>query len=756
MVHCFLIYISMSSTTQMFSETYPKRSDVVGSCEQAFGCGTVLLSTIVNSIKAGTVAAVGIVSGSLETMFIYNPQVHTKLDGTPTSILGNASNVIGEFTLVSLSLDSVFLFPYIIRKEEHHALPPGRDIPKELLIGTTWYEDDEDTFVWTAVPNIFLIYFGQDVPQGRISLDSTKTAFANLGPGYALWINLANGAIEDEEDIHKTIESGIAEAVDGTCQSLVNRYFHSDCDKYGVEVRRVGPTTTLSLPQSSLYPTISDTIKKNFGLSSTSPQGGLSQATATVIVQHPSEMGKKAEAAKGQQKLLLMMVCGNIDLVTGTISNIIQAEPSKSLQIVLNCDRSGQPQSLSDVFRKGFSTAKKHDAIDIRSKELSLKNISKATSGHILLGNFSTNGITSLFNEPNAIDISAFFPQNDNCAIKVDQQSDLMSRMEEGMDVPDGQRSKVVTAIKRVGKVTTMKDLTSFLINVNTVIMIVTSSESPKPLLYQIFTRIMTLTIDNDWDEWMVQCGGSIPNIHLLLLSYIDRIFVCFARFCTDINNINVVTENRSLDELDLSELSKASTVLLALLEDVRKAQAQGVPVVVPQQVVTRFSTSGGTPSAPSAKPVVTPSSSGQQKREDKRSPATPEKGEPSKQGGPAKKPKRSTTTAGGYIKKDMGMFYLKNPDSKHPNIFPAGIKDRICVDFTCKGRECSINPCPLKHPRRAKDIDSEDVEAIAAHFKKHSSGHLSAYHFAAAGLSAEALSVMGDQTGIVNTGPSR
>jgi hypothetical protein len=84
----------------MFSESYPKCSDVVGSCEQAFGCGAVLhtTTTIVNSIKAGTVAAVGIVSGSLETMFMYNPQVHTKLDGTPTSILGNASNVIGEFT----------------------------------------------------------------------------------------------------------------------------------------------------------------------------------------------------------------------------------------------------------------------------------------------------------------------------------------------------------------------------------------------------------------------------------------------------------------------------------------------------------------------------------------------------------------------------------------------------------------------------------------------------------------------------------
>jgi hypothetical protein len=146
----------MSSATPKFSESYPKRSDIIGSCEQAFGCGTVLHTTIVNSIKAGTVAAIGIVSfGSLETMFIYNPQVHIKLDGTPTAILGNASNVIGEFTLVSLSLDLVFLFPYIIRKEELHALSLGRDIPKELLTSTTWYRDDNDTFVRTAVPNVF-------------------------------------------------------------------------------------------------------------------------------------------------------------------------------------------------------------------------------------------------------------------------------------------------------------------------------------------------------------------------------------------------------------------------------------------------------------------------------------------------------------------------------------------------------------------------------------------------------------------------
>ena len=84
-------------------------------------------------------------------------------------------------------------------------------------------------------------------------------------------------------------------------------------------------------------------------------------------------------------------------------------------------------------------------------------------------------------------------------------------------------------------------------------------------------------------------------------------------------------------------------------------------------------------------------------------------------------------------------MFYLKNPDNDQPNIFPPGVKDKICVDFTCNGRQCS---------RRAKDIDKEDVQTIAAHFKKHNSGWLSKFHFKAEGLCAEVEAMMGDHTG--------
>jgi len=116
--------------------------------------------------------------------------------------------------------------------------------------------------------------------------------------------------------------------------------------------------------------------------------------------------------------------------------------------------------------------------------------------------------------------------------------------MEEGFDVVEAHCSKVAAAIKRVGKVTSIKDVTLLIINVCTMMMVITSSDSPKPLFAQAFTTIMTMTINNDWDEWMVQCGVSVPNIHLLFLSYIDRIFVCFEKFATDINNTNVLAEN--------------------------------------------------------------------------------------------------------------------------------------------------------------------------------------------------------------------
>ena len=96
-------------------------------------------------------------------------------------------------------------------------------------------------------------------------------------------------------------------------------------------------------------------------------------------------------------------------------------------------------------------------------------------------------------------------------------------------------------------------------------------------------------------------------------------------------------------------------------------------------------------------------------------------------------------------------MFYLTNPNKQSNTIFPPSMKDKICVDFTCKGGKCLVYNCTLMHPRRAKDMDKVDFEAIARHFKTTKMGWLSSFHFANLDLSPEAKSMFGDDDGIAS-----
>ena len=95
---------------------------------------------------------------------------------------------------------------------------------------------------------------------------------------------------------------------------------------------------------------------------------------------------------------------------------------------------------------------------------------------------------------------------------------------------------------------------------------------------------------------------------------------------------------------------------------------------------------------------------------------------------GPNKKVK-VVETRGANIK-NMGMFYLRNPKMRATDIFPRDIDQKICADFTCKGRECTRESCLFMHPQNPRVMDRVTVEAIAQKFMKNKKGWLSDYHF--------------------------
>ena len=129
----------MNAPASNFTDLYPKRGDIIGSTEQAFGARTVFRTTLENAIRANTVSAIGTIAlKTMQVQYIFDLKIYTKPDGTPISVVGSASNKMGKFSLAHLLMSEITLFPWVVQKEATSVLPLGKDIPPELLIGTTW------------------------------------------------------------------------------------------------------------------------------------------------------------------------------------------------------------------------------------------------------------------------------------------------------------------------------------------------------------------------------------------------------------------------------------------------------------------------------------------------------------------------------------------------------------------------------------------------------------------------------------------
>ena len=125
------------SNPEFFTESIPRLPEVTGTPEQAFSFVKNFTNAVVKLVQTKTISALATVTPGLTTLqYLINPQIHYNLTGTPTNIIGNASNKKGEFCLAKIDLKSTRLFPYITAKNDFDSLLVyGDDIPQELLGG---------------------------------------------------------------------------------------------------------------------------------------------------------------------------------------------------------------------------------------------------------------------------------------------------------------------------------------------------------------------------------------------------------------------------------------------------------------------------------------------------------------------------------------------------------------------------------------------------------------------------------------------
>ena len=194
----------MSSTAIHFTKSFPKRADITGSPKQAFNMHVsreLYLEYLLGGIAANTIAALGSLANNGSFQYLYAPQIHKDLGGKPIGIVGTSSNKTGEFSCVHMHLSNFKLFPFVESQASMNELLKHTELdelPTENLKHTEW-KDKTGPFRGTLLPNFFIVYFGQEIPQGRITSDDEKTTMAKLGPGYELWVSTVFEAINNIE-----------------------------------------------------------------------------------------------------------------------------------------------------------------------------------------------------------------------------------------------------------------------------------------------------------------------------------------------------------------------------------------------------------------------------------------------------------------------------------------------------------------------------------------------------------------------------
>jgi hypothetical protein len=259
----------MSSTTTHFTKSFPKRADITGSPVQAFHMlynRDKYYKYLLGGISAGTIAALGTIAPGGSFQYLYVPQIYHDLGGEPIGIVGSSSNMIGEFSCVYIILGNFKCFPFMEAAASMSKLLKHTDITplsSEHLKFTKDWKSFIDPIRGTFLPIFFIIYFGQEIPQGSISSDDVKTAMAKIGPGYALWVSMVSDAINNIDDINCVINA-FSEVDDLSLSDFYKKHFYALYDKDTSFPVSGAPYGTITTVPSNAYPVEVKAIKKIF------------------------------------------------------------------------------------------------------------------------------------------------------------------------------------------------------------------------------------------------------------------------------------------------------------------------------------------------------------------------------------------------------------------------------------------------------------------------------------------------------------
>jgi hypothetical protein len=202
----------------------------------------------------------------------------------------------------------------------------------DLLTNMDWANPSDD-IIGALFPNFFIVYFGQDFPQGGISSNDIKVKFSKLGAGYNLWVSATTEAIK-KDDICEVLGAASEQTNYSTMDFLKSHFFLSYNPAKSLPIAS-GPHGFISIINSDLYPVEVDKLQKKLIPALISPLPATALSTLnTLTLQLPGNIEKEAEAKKEITTLLLFHVCGKLSNDSTSFGDLSYPEPAQGMRIV--------------------------------------------------------------------------------------------------------------------------------------------------------------------------------------------------------------------------------------------------------------------------------------------------------------------------------------------------------------------------------------------------------------------------------------
>jgi hypothetical protein len=222
---------------------------------------------------------------------------------------------------------------------------------------------------------------------------------------------------------------------------------------------------------------------------------------------------------------------------------------------------------------------KEQDHLSIRLEYLTIQMVSKTLAAHMLSGNFATDRVTTLINKANSINPLAFLPQRNACMIEQEHVRDMFTNTEKSTDVLDTHKSKAKTSIAQIGTIVSIVNFSSLCINMDSIIMAISTADSPPPILHQIFMKFIRIINNMEWAQWYNATHVHMPLLHWHCNSFLEKVFNHIANFATNFGNVKIAAENQSISELDIYPLIGAITMMRAFEDNIILHQSLGMPI---------------------------------------------------------------------------------------------------------------------------------------------------------------------------------